>query len=255
MSEVLRLPASFRLVTLERCASTNEEARLLAEQGAAEGTLVWAREQSAGRGRRGRTWRSPRGNLYLSLLLCPAVPLAEAACLGMVAAVAVGEALSGLLPPHAEIRFKWPNDVLVGGRKLAGILLESGSTAADRLAWLIVGIGVNIASHPPDAAFPATSLAAEGGVGSSVEAVLEAVSGSLARWLDAWRAHGFAPAREAWLARAWRRGETIELRLEDATLAGRFDGLDPAGALLLALSDGTRRRISAGDVMGLPVRA
>ena len=174
----------------------------------------------------------------------------------MVAAIAVGEALGGLLPPDAEIRYKWPNDVLVGGRKLAGILLESGSTPAGRLAWLIVGIGVNIASHPPAAAaFPATSLAAEGGAGSSVEGVLEAVSGSLARWLDAWRADGFAPAREAWLARAWRRGETIELRLEEATLAGRFEGLDPAGALLLALADGTRRRISAGDVMGLPVRA
>ena len=255
MSRTPRLPTPFRLVALERCASTNEEAKALAAKGAEDGTLVWAREQTAGRGRRGRHWHSPPGNLYFSLLVRPRVSLAEAACLGIVSALAVSEALVALLPAAAEVRCKWPNDVLVGGRKLAGILLESGMAQAGRPAWLVIGVGVNIASHPSSAAFPASSLAAEGGAAHSPEAVLERVAAALAAWLARWRREGFQPAREAWLARAWRRGEIIELGLEHETLAGRFEGLDAAGALLLALADGRHRRIAAGDVMGRSVQA
>lgn len=254
MSRPPRLPPGFRLIALERCGSTNEEARRLAEEGAEEGTLVWAREQTAGRGRRGRKWRSPRGNLYLSLVLRPRAAPAEAACLGMVAAVAVGDALGAFMPPLTEVRFKWPNDVLVGGGKVGGVLLESGAQGPGRLAWVILGIGINIESCPDDTPFPATCLEREAGAKLELETVLEAVSRSLRRWLHIWREEGFQPAREAWLARAWKRGEVIEVRLEDETLAGLFEGLDASGALLLALENGRHRRVSAGDVMEASVR-
>ena len=253
MSDTPRLPTVYRLVAFERVGSTNEEAKRLAADGAEEGTLVWALEQTAGRGRRGRRWESPRGNLYLSLVLRPDAPPAEAAQLGMVAAVALGDALGTLMPPLTEVRFKWPNDVLVNGRKAAGILIESAAGGPGRLDWLVLGIGVNVESHPADAAFPATSLRAEGGAEVAVAALLEAFSRSFLNWTNVWVEEGFAPVRRAWLARAWGRGEAIQVRLEGRTLEGVFADLDAAGALLLDLSDGSRRRITAADVFALPI--
>ena len=172
----------------------------------------------------------------------------------MVAAVALGDALGAFMPPLTEVRFKWPNDVLVGGGKVGGILLESGAQGPDRLAWVIIGIGINIESCPDNTPFRATCLEREAGAKLELETVLEAVSRSLRRWLHIWREEGFGPAREAWLARAWKRGEVIEVRLEDETLAGLFEGLDASGALLLALEDGRHRCLSAGDVMEASVR-
>src|SRR6185436_13795822 len=119
---------------------------------------VWADEQTAGRGRRGRTWLSPPGNLYLSLVLRPNDPPARAAQLGFVAALGLGDALAGLAGPRLQPRYKWPNDLLVNGKKLAGILLESENAAADRVDFVVIGIGVNIAVAPDDVEYPATSL-------------------------------------------------------------------------------------------------
>lgn len=253
MSVTPRLPPAFRLVALERVGSTNEEAKRLAAEGAEEGTLVWALEQTAGRGRRGRRWHSPRGNLYLSLVLRPDAPPAEAAQLGMVAAVAVGDALGTVMPPLTEVWFKWPNDILVNGRKAAGILVESAAGAPGRLDWLVLGVGVNVECHPQETQFPATSLHAEGGDDVAVAALLEAFSRNFLKWADNWVEEGFAPVRRAWLARAWRRGEAIQVRLDDRTLKGVFADLDTVGALLLDLPDGSRRRITAADVFALPV--
>ncbi len=255
MSQPPRLAPGFRLVALERCASTNDEASRLAAAGAEEGTLVWAREQETGRGRRGRRWHSPRGNLYLSLVLRPAAPPAEAALLGLVAAVAAADALASLLPQEADVRLKWPNDLLVNGRKAGGILLESGGAGGRSIAWLVVGIGINAESSPEGAAFPATCLAREGGAGLAVETLLEAVSRTLRKWLDIWAEEGFEPVRAAWLARAWRLGRTIEVGLENGVLSGLFADLDASGTLVLALADGTHRALSAGDVMARPAGA
>jgi BirA family biotin operon repressor/biotin-[acetyl-CoA-carboxylase] ligase len=143
-----RLPPFFRLLRFETIGSTMTEAKRLAGEGAAEGTLVWAGEQTEGRGRRGRPWVSVPGNLYMSLVLRPGGAAAAAAQLGFAAALAVGEAALRLLPGEARISHKWPNDVLVDGRKLSGILLESAAAADGGLAWLVMGIGVNVASHP-----------------------------------------------------------------------------------------------------------
>lgn len=253
MSGIPRLPPAYRLVALERVGSTNEEAKRLAADGAEDGTLVWALEQTAGRGRRGRRWESPRGNLYLSIVLRPDAPAAEAAQLGMVAAVALGDALGTLMPPLTEVRFKWPNDVLVNGRKAGGILIESAASGTARLDWLVLGLGVNVERHPEETEFPATSLRAEGGADVTAAGLLEAFSRSFLNWTNLWVEEGFAPVRSAWLARAWRRGEAIRVRLEGRELKGVFADLDGAGALLLDLPGGSRRRITAADVFALPV--
>ncbi len=258
MSAALKLPPAYTLVALDEVDSTNEEARRRAESGAVPGTLVWARSQRRGRGRRGRVWSSPPGNLYCSALLCPNAPLAEAVKLSFVAGLAVGEALSALLPGGARIGHKWPNDVFVGGRKASGVLLQSVSLGGNH-DWLIVGVGINVASYPRDLArdpardlaYAATSLRAEGS-DATVAEVLEAYVWRLERWLERWRREGFAPVREAWLARAEGLGGPIEVRLGDETLRGAFADLDPSGALILHVRGGGRRAISAGEVFLRP---
>jgi BirA family biotin operon repressor/biotin-[acetyl-CoA-carboxylase] ligase len=240
------LPPFFRLLRFDRIDSTSDEAKRLAEAGAAEGTLVWAQEQSAGRGRRGRVWASPPGNLYLSLVLRPRSAAREAAQLGFAAAVAVAEACARFLPAGAEIQCKWPNDVLLGGAKMAGILLESHADAERGIAWLVLGIGINLASHPDATAYPATSLAAAG-VTVTQEAMLPILAGRLIAWYETWRRQGFAPVREAWLARAFRLGGTIRVRLAETELGGRFAGLDEQGMLLLDGAEG-RRTIAAAEI-------
>src|SRR5436309_2331589 len=168
-----KLPEGFRLCRYEVVGSTNDEAKALARAGAADGTLVWAGEQSAGRGRRGRAWASPPGNLYLSLVLRPAAPPSRVAQLGFGAALGLGDALAALAGSALRPRYKWPNDLLADGRKLAGILLESETSASDRVDFVVVGIGVNILSAPADVEFPATSLAAQGIAGITPARLLE----------------------------------------------------------------------------------
>jgi BirA family transcriptional regulator, biotin operon repressor / biotin---[acetyl-CoA-carboxylase] ligase len=241
------LPPGFCLYRYATLGSTNDEARRLAQAGAAAGAVVWAAEQTAGRGRRGRAWASPPGNLYLSLLLRPAGSPARAAQLGFVAAVALGEALDRLAGPDLALRFKWPNDVLAGGRKLAGILLESAAGADGQLDFVIIGLGVNLVSAPPSLEFPATSLADQGVAGITPAMLIEGFAGDFAAWAGRWEAQGFAPLRAAWLRRAIGLGEAVRVRLDRLTLDGRFADLDQDGALLLDGADG-RRRIAAGDV-------
>jgi BirA family biotin operon repressor/biotin-[acetyl-CoA-carboxylase] ligase len=242
-----RLSSFYHLVTHERIDSTNEEARRLAAAGAAAGTLVWAGEQLAGRGRRGRGWTSPPGNLYVSLLLRPGCVPTIACQLNFVAAVALAEAVAGLLPPGTSVALKWPNDVLVNGAKVSGILLEAVAAADHVIDWLIVGVGVNIASHPPDTPYPATSLQREG-LRSTAGAVLEAFAERFEAWHEIWRMSGFGRVRDRWLASARGLGEPIEIRLERETLRGRFSDLDATGALMLDMGNDGRRQITTGDL-------
>ena len=221
------LPRSFRLVALDKVGSTNAEALRLAAGGAPSGTVVWAREQREGRGRRGRRWESPPGNLYCTVLLRPDVAPAASGQLSLVAAVALAEALAALAP-GAAVQLKWPNDVLLRGSKIAGILIEAG--------------GVNVAGAPPGAAF-----LQEVAAGVTPESVLAAYAATLGEWLARWRADGFAPVRAAWIGRASGLGRPIEVRLAAETLHGTFAELDESGALVLAGAGGTRH-ISAGDV-------
>ena len=241
------LPPGYRLVAYDSIGSTNDEAKRLAREGAAEGTLLWALEQTAGRGRRGRVWVSPPGNLYASLILRPDCPASRAAQLGFVAALAIGGAL-GAICPGPGISYKWPNDVLINGRKIAGILLESEMIGHERPSFVVVGIGVNLTAAPQDTEFPATSILEEGCGTLSPEMMLEGYAEHFRSWRIRWQMEGFAPVRAAWLAAAaTSRGETIRVRLEAASLHGRFLDIDEEGALLLDAA-GERRRVTAGEV-------
>lgn len=232
----------FSLVALDVVDSTNDEARRLAQRGFGHGTAVWAEEQTAGRGRRGREWVSPRGNLHLSLIIDPDRPLREAAQLGFVAAVALCDALAALAP-QARFECKWPNDVWCNGRKIAGMLLEGAGV--DDL--LILGIGVDVVAAPDPALYPATSLR-DVGCEAEAAAVLTGFCNRLLPLLAVWRDDGFGPIRDAWLQRARGVGEPVEVRLEGETLIGVFAGLGEDGGLRLDLPDGTSRRVLAGDV-------
>ncbi len=243
-----QLPSAYRLVALDEVDSTNDEAKRLVEAGAEEGTLVWARAQRRGRGRRGQNWVSPPGNLYFSLVLRPECPPLQAAQLSFVAALALADGLGAFVRPPSEIAFKWPNDVLLNRRKVAGILLESSTTTSERLDWLVLGAGVNIVSAPAETVFPATSLRAEGCGPVTAGDVLEAFSRHYLAWSDRWREDGFAPIRKAWLHRVTGVGERVTVNLESEKWFGKFANLDGVGALVVELPGGERRTVSAGDV-------
>ncbi|MEI7608726.1 MAG: biotin--[acetyl-CoA-carboxylase] ligase [Rhodospirillaceae bacterium] len=239
----------FRVLAFESVDSTNEEAKRRLRAGAPAGTVIWARSQQAGRGRRGRAWVSGEGNLFCSLILRPERPPAEVAQVSLVAALAVADTAAALLPAGAAERVKWPNDVLAGGRKLAGILLEAEGGGEGGPAALVVGIGINIAHAPEGTEFPATSLAGEGASGVTVEAVLERLLAAFGHWYGCWDDQGLAPVRAAWLERAAGLGGPVTVRLHAETLCGSFIGLDGDGALLLDPDGGGPvRRITAGDV-------
>ncbi|MGH6983882.1 MAG: biotin--[acetyl-CoA-carboxylase] ligase [Stellaceae bacterium] len=245
------LPPFFRLAAFDTLASTSDEARRRARDDAPEGTLVTARAQTAGRGRQGRIWVSPPGNLHVSLLLRPDAPMARAAQLGFAAGLAVADAIRAFAP-KAAITLKWPNDVLLDGRKAAGILLESEGDAAGRVAFVVIGIGVNLTAYPADTEFPATSVKTVTGTAPTPEAFLATLAPALALWYERWRADGFAALRRAWLERAAGLGQALRARLPDETVEGRFAGLDDDGLLLLD-APGGQRRIAAGDVFPMVV--
>ncbi|MGE5202428.1 MAG: biotin--[acetyl-CoA-carboxylase] ligase [Acidobacteriota bacterium] len=238
---------TLRLIGYDRLGSTNDEAKRLAETGAPAWTAVFAHTQSAGRGRRGRDWQSPPGNLHSSIILRPAGPVAASAQLGFAAALAVGEALAPRLPPACDLRYKWPNDVLADGGKIAGILLESAATPAGAVAWLVAGIGINVASHPLDTPYHATSLAALGAGAVPPEMLLRDVVERLQLWVSRWEREGFEPVRRAWLQRALGLGGMLGVRLPQESVTGRFVDLDRDGTLLLETETGPRR-IAAGEI-------
>ncbi|HKT53122.1 MAG TPA: biotin--[acetyl-CoA-carboxylase] ligase [Caulobacteraceae bacterium] len=227
--------------------STNAEARRRAEAGKAGPVWIAAREQSAGRGRRGRSWASGRGNLHATLLCSTDKPPAEAAQVSFVAALAVADFASTYVPARL-ISLKWPNDTLIGGRKASGILVESGGVSAGRL-WVCVGIGVNLATAPSLPDRPTTCLADHiSGPPPSAEEALDVLAEAFARWHGVWVRTGFAPVAEAWTARAHGLGAACTANLPEGVVAGVAEGLEADGALRLRLPDGAMRRISAGDV-------
>ena len=234
-------PSGYGLKQFDEIDSTNEEARRLAQAGECGPLWLTAVRQTAGRGRRGRSWDTPSGNLAATLLINPDRPEKEWPQLSFVAAIATSD-MAASFAPSARISLKWPNDVLADGRKLAGILLENAHGA------LAIGIGVNLKHYPSDTEFPATSLAAlEAGV-PLVEEALARLAGGFARWYDIWSAQGFAAIRDAWLARAQGLGTRIRARLVTEERSGMFEGIDESGALLLNEGLGRVSVLPAADI-------
>lgn len=244
------IPPWFSLHFHERLGSTSDEAKAMAENGAPDGTVVVAREQTAGRGRLNRVWFSPPGNLYMSVILRPAVAPPRAAEFGFVGAVAVAEAVESCLPGAATTRLKWPNDVLVDGAKVGGVLLESRLDGQD-VRWMVLGVGLNVLQGPENTPYPATSLNRAGALGQTAETMLPLLLRRLSAWRELWRRRGFAPVRAEWLRRGHAWGEVMEVRTGASPVRGRFAGLDDDGALLLE-TPGGGQRITAGEVALAP---
>ena len=230
----------FDIRRISTTTSTNDDAKQAAEAGAAEGLAIWALQQNSGRGRQGRVWESPEGNLYCSVLLRPVVERRDYGKFSFVAALAVWDVVSAVLSSSFSIELKYPNDVLVNGKKISGILLESGE------GWLVVGVGLNVQHMPENPLYPVTSLAAEISEPPPLDVLLDKFLNALAYWNNIFTAQGFAPVRTAWLSRA-RKG-AMRVRLPQEEIHGEFVDLDAEGNLRLLLPDGTERSISAGDV-------
>lgn len=235
------------ILAFDAIDSTNAEARRRAEAGEAGPLWITAGIQTAGRGRRGRTWETRGGNLAATLLMLTDKPPAEAAQISFVAALAVADLASAYVPPNL-VRLKWPNDPMIDGRKTAGILIESGRAPDGRL-WLATGIGVNLAHAPTGTERPATCLA-DHAITEPPQPLVAAsrLADAFALWLDTWNRQGFPAITEAWTARAWGLGEPCVARLGTETVEGIAEGLDDDGALRLRLPGGGIRRITAGDV-------
>jgi len=217
---------------------------VLAREGGPEGLWLRAERQTRGRGRQGRQWESPAGNLHASTLvrLRPNDP--PAPTLALVAAVALQELVESQTSGVA-VEIKWPNDLLIAGAKISGILLERVGEA------VVVGFGVNLDDYPRDTERPATSLRAITGTAPDPAAFLDVLAEGFASWLARWRSEGLAPLRRRWLEKAHPVGTALAASAGGETLEGLFEGMDEGGALRLRLADGTVRVIQAGDVFVL----
>jgi len=228
--------------------STMLEARRRAERGEVGPVWLVAKRQTAGRGRRGRAWISKDGNLLATYLFATDKPPAQIALLGFVAGAAIAEALDEVLGP-GNAALKWPNDVLIGGAKAAGILLESGSLGAGG-TWASLAFGVNLADAPENIDQATTSVRAMLPPDAEAPSPLPFLA-RVRRGLEAWsarlEAEGFEPLRAAWLARAYGKGQDARVLQGETVLEGRFAGLSPRGELELDTAEG-RRLIAAGDV-------
>lgn len=237
----ISLPDGYSLHRFDEIDGTNAEAL---RAGAPDRHVYLARRQTAGRGRQGREWISPPGNLFATICIAPPQDR-NPAQLAFVAGLAVLDAVSEVAP-EGDFDLKWPNDILASGRKLSGILIEAGEEG------YAVGIGVNVVASPPDGAvqYPATDLQSVSGPGfvPSAETLLEAICRHFAVWHGRWAADGFEPLRAVWLASAHGMGDTIAASTGSDRIEGRFQGLDADGALVLEDSGGDLRIITAGDV-------
>ncbi len=239
------------IISFDNTDSTNIQARLLAEKGAPEGTLVLAEKQTSGRGRKGRTWFSPPGRgIYASLILRPAMPPSEVPGITLITAVAAAESLIALT--KLPIKIKWPNDLLINSRKLAGILTEI-STEMDAVNYIIVGIGLNINTPPED--FPeeikpiATSVLAESGKTFSRVDILQAFIHQYEACYDQFKQEGFTGLRKRWKALTDIIGRNIKVEKVDATLSGQVVDVDNDGVLILKDNKGQMHRVFSGDVI------
>jgi BirA family biotin operon repressor/biotin-[acetyl-CoA-carboxylase] ligase len=240
--------AGMRLVAFDEIDSTNAEALRRMRAGERGPLWITAERQTAGRGRRGRSWASLTGNLHASLLLTDPGPAEYWPQLSFVAALSVHDAVVEVAPEiKPMLGLKWPNDLLLSGAKLAGILIEGEGREEE--GAVAIGIGVNCAAHPADTAYPATDLRSAGATVATAE-LFSALSlkmlGRLAQWN---RGEGFATIRTDWLARATGVGERIRIALADREIVGRFEGLDDAGGLVLVNADGSNTAVTAGDVI------
>lgn len=245
------LPSGHFLEIHDQLSSTNEQAAYRAREGARPNTWTVAEHQSNGRGRHGRVWFSGSENLYASLFLHPEVPVGRFFELSFVAACAVANIVQELTP-LSTVQCKWPNDVLINGKKVSGILIESETSFGLMKPWAIIGIGLNVTTAPDGVDFPAAAL--KDFVTKTINKflVFQMLTESLAKGLALWRQQGFAPVRSLWSSMAWQYGQEIVLENEGERLKGVHQGINDSGALLLREPSGKCRAIISGTVRASP---
>lgn len=242
----IKVPDGFDHQAFLSIDSTNKEAKRKIEAGAKSGLWISADEQTAGRGRGGREWISKPGNLYCSLIYNVGKDLKTAAQLSFVTSLAVRETVAGLLK-GADVKCKWPNDVMVEGKKICGILLETHTGTGAQSNFIIIGIGINIEHHPDLTLYQASHINEQTDNNYSPDAVFNRLIQSMARWLDTWQKEGFLTVRAEWLNHSIGLGETITVRMAAEELVGRFVDLDSGGALKLDIN-GEMKLIHSGDI-------
>lgn len=236
----------YHLLAFDELDSTNEEAKRLAKAGGGHGAVIWAKKQTRGKGRMGREWVSQDGNLFFSILLAPDKPMAELPELSFVASSALVDALQPVLEKGHKLSCKWPNDVLMDGKKLAGILLESFEHEGKK--WVVVGIGVNVDSSPPDAMYPACSLSDAGVELISAKIVLSRCIHHFIESYNVWHNKGFGIIRKRWQLVASGFDKEVTARLPDGEITGIAQGIDSRGSLLLKDAKGKKHTIFAADI-------
>lgn len=232
----------WRVTVTGQVPSTQDLVRTAAEGGEPEGFAVQALMQTGGRGRHGNQWVSPMGNLYISVLLRPECKAADAGQVAFVVALALSKAMDEFIDPAHVKTLKWPNDILIDGKKVSGILLESAIEEA-RCDYLIIGMGINILSAP------------EGRIGLDavkkkpvpIHPFRDRVLAHLSDYMDAWRAHGFGPIRDEWMAQAHGVSAPMTIRLPEVTYEGIFKGIGPDGGLEAEIN-GEIKRFTSGEV-------
>lgn len=225
--------------------STQDALKVRAEEGAPEGFVVQAGSQRCGRGRHGREWHSPKGNLYMSLLLRPACKARDIGQLSLLSALAFAEALSESLGDSKLLTLKWPNDILLDGRKCAGLILETQIGAGGRIEWLVIGVGVNIAVSPLEAGVCLSDFTK---APVSVSQIRDSFLDNFSKLYGEWRAEGFEPVRAAWLSYAHPPGAALSVKIGQDHRAGTFHTIDEQGNLLLQMPGYGIQTIAAGEV-------
>lgn len=233
----LDLPPLYEVITLDRVDNIAAEAAHRAAQGANEGTLIWAHVQDNGRGRQSTIWESPPDGLYAALILRPECPRGQAGELAMVAAVSLGEAIADHVVPLTDLRYRWPNDLLISQAKAAAVNLIADNDHAEP-AWVALVLQVNVATAPASLGLDAASLHGDGGSLATPAELLESFGRAFLSWVNRWADEGPAPIMRAWRLRADGAGAALGVRLDGRVLEGRIEAYEDDGSVRLTGDDG-----------------
>jgi BirA family biotin operon repressor/biotin-[acetyl-CoA-carboxylase] ligase len=241
---MLNPPPLYELVVVDKTDSARAYAERLAAQGAREGTLVWAKSQTEGLGRNNCFWMSGYKNLHLGLVLKPEQPFDIACQVSLVATICTAMAISEQAEPMAELRYRWPNDVLLNRGKVAGITLSGSLGSGNIPEWMVLGINVNVLDNPNSLGFDSASMRGEGFESHDRVQLAETLCRQFLSWINRWADDGFAPIRKAWLMRA--RGDALlqTIRLQDSEITGTFDDLDEQGTISLQTDEHNKRTVT-----------
>ena len=252
MSKSFNLPNGYNLIILDSVDSTNEEVKRRAVKNADEGLVVWSKTQTSGKGRNHREWVSNLGNLYISVLFRPNCNLFRAAQLSFIPVIAAHNTLEHLLGVLTELKYKWPNDLLLKKKKIAGTLLEAGYDQKSWANWVVLGFGLNLKHFPTSTIYPATSIKDELDNELEIKEVVEIYIQNLAQLYSVWQDKGFEPLRKKWLARGHMIDDVLQINFGREKISGFFRTIDEKGSLIIKTNDGSRR-LSAGEVYSLPI--